>query len=157
MGVSLDYRTTAAVPLQVKAAIEAEAQRLAAPSHGWWAEFLNFFDPGEGDGRLYGGTKIFLIGYSTNDGGYMEVDPDEDSLMAYRDTCFILERLAEWSRTHGVSWEVDCEGEPIGTISKGEWDQQLREYVDEMKTSFPWSPAFEDQVKVISEKYASRW
>lgn len=157
MGVSLDYRTTAAVPPQVKAAIEAEAQQLAAPAHGWWTESLNFFDSGEGDGRLYGGTKIFLIGYSTNDGGYMEVGPDEDSLMAYRDTCAILEKLAEWSRKHGVSWEVDCAGEPIGTISKGQWDHQLQGYVHSMKTSFPWPSVFEDQVKAISEKYASRW
>ncbi|MFM7148553.1 MAG: hypothetical protein ACKO23_01805, partial [Gemmataceae bacterium] len=91
MGVSLDYRTTAAVPPHIKLAIEGEAAQLAAPPHGWWTEPLYFFDPGEGDGRLYGSTKIFLIVYSTNDGGYMEVDPDEDSLMAYRDTCFILE------------------------------------------------------------------
>ncbi len=157
MGVSLDYQTTARVPPQVKATIEAEAQQLAAPTHGCWAECLNVYDPGEGDGRLYGGTKIFLVGYSTNDGGYVEVDPDEDSLMAYRDTCFILDKLAEWSRKHGVSWEVDCAGEPIGTIDKGQWDQQLREFVEAMKTSFPWPSAFEDQVKVISEKYASRW
>src|SRR5205823_5121206 len=97
-GVSLDYRTTAAVQPKVKAAIEAEAQQLAAPAHGWWTEPLYFFDPGEGDGRLYGSTKIFLIGYSTSDGGYLEVDPDEDSLMAYRDTCVILEKLAMGSR-----------------------------------------------------------
>jgi hypothetical protein len=156
MGVSLDYRTTAAIPPHIKLAIEGEAAQLAAPPHGWWTEPLYFFDPGEGDGRLYGSTKIFLIGYSTDDGGYMEVDPDEDSLMAYRDTCFILERLTEWSRKHGVSWEVDCAGEPIGAISKGQWDRQLREYVDSMKTSFPWPSAFDDQVKAISEKFASR-
>jgi hypothetical protein len=103
VGVSLDYRTTAGVAPPIKAAIEAEAQQIAPPAHGWWTEPLYFFDPGDGDGRLFGSTKIFLIGYSTADGGYMEVDPDEDSLMAYRDTCVILERLTEWSRKHGVS------------------------------------------------------
>ena len=77
--------------------------------------------------------------------------------MAFRDTCFILEKLVEWSRKHGVSWEVDCAGEPIGTISKGEWDPQLREYVDAMKASFPRPSAFEVRVKEISETYASRW
>jgi hypothetical protein len=156
MGVNLDYRTTAAVPPHLKAAIEAEAQQLTAPAHGWWTEPLHFFDPGEGDGLLYGSTKIFLIGYSTNDGGYMGVDPDEDSFMAYRDTCFILERLREWGQKHGVSWEVDCAGEPIGAICKGQWDHNLREYVDGMKTSFPWPSAFDDQVKASMEKYSSR-
>jgi hypothetical protein len=77
----------------VKAAIEAELPQ-ALEAHDWWAESLNFFDSGEGDGRLYGDTKIFLIGYSTEDGGFQEVDGEEDCLMAYRDTCFILDRLA---------------------------------------------------------------
>lgn len=156
MGVSLDYRTTAAVAPPIKVAIEGDARQLAPPAHGWWAEPLYFFDPGQGEGRLYGSTKIFLFGYSTSDGAFMEVDPDEDSLMAYRDICFIFERLSEWSRKHGVSWEVECAGEPIGAISKGQWDIQLRDYVDSMKTSFPWPSAFDDQVKAISEKYASR-
>jgi hypothetical protein len=156
MGISLDYCTTSAISQHVRDAIEAEAQQLA-PAQNWWTEPFNFFDPGEGDGRLYGGTKIFLMGYSTDDGGYVEVDQDEDSLMAYRDTCFILEKLAEWSRKYGLSWQVDCAGEPIGTISKGEWDRQLREYVDGMKQWFPWPSAFEERVKAISAKYASRW
>jgi hypothetical protein len=156
MGVSLDYCTTASVPQQVKDLIEAEAQQLS-PNHGWWAESLNFFDPGEGDGRLYGGTKVFLIGYSTADGGFMEVVPDDDSLMAYRDTCFILEKLAEWSRKHGLTWQVDCAGEPIGMIVKGQWDRQLLGYVENMQKSFPWPTAFEDKAKAISDKYASRW
>ena len=156
MGVSLDYCTTAAVPQGVTDAIEAEAHQLV-PNHDWWAESLHFFDPGESDGRLYGGTKIYLISYSTADGGDMEVDPDDDSLMAYRDTYFILEKLAEWSRKHGLTWQVDCAGELIGTISTGQWDRQLREYVDGMKESFPWPPAFDEKVKAISVKYASRW
>lgn len=156
MGVSLDYCTTAAVPQHAKNAIEAEAQQLVPPEN-WWTEPLHFFDPGEGDGRLYGGTKIFLGGYSTNEGGYMEVAPDDDSLMAYRDTCFILNKLAEWGEKYGLSWQVDCAGEPIGIISKGQWDPQLREYVGLMKSSFPWPSAFDEEVKAISAKYASRW
>lgn len=156
MGVTLDYHTTAAVADDVKEAIEAESQELAPP-HDWWAEGLNFFDSGEDDGRLYGGTKIFLVGYSIDGGGYVEVDADDDSLMAYRDTCFILDKLTEWSRKHGIAWQIDCVGEPIGTISKGQWDQSLRAYVDEMKRSFPWPSPFEERVKAVSQKYSSRW
>ncbi len=155
MSVSLDYCTTAAVPQPVKDAIEAELQQVV-PAHDWWAESLKFFDPGENNGRLFGATKIFLIGYTSNDGGYTDVDPDEDSLMAYCDTCFILNTLEEWNRKYGVSWQVDCAGEPIGAISNGQWDRQLREYVDSMKASFPWPPAFEEQVKAISTKHVSR-
>jgi hypothetical protein len=140
----------------VQAAIEADLPQ-ALKAHDWWAESLHFFESGEGDGHLYGDTKIFLIGYSTEDGGYQEVDPKEDCLMAYRDTCFILERLAEWSRRHGVAWQISCVGEPVGTIMAGQWDDQLREYVDGMKRSFPWSPALDERAAAISAKYASRW
>jgi hypothetical protein len=155
MGVSLDYRTTVAVPRRVKDAVEAEAHQLLPP-HGWWAEGLNFFDSGEADGRLYGSTKIFLLFYPIPGGGYAEVDPDEDSLMAYRDTCFILDRLAEWARKHGVGWELECAGEPIGTISRGQCDAQLSEYVAGMKDSFPWPAAYEEQVREIAAKHAGR-
>jgi hypothetical protein len=74
MGVTLDYSTKAAVAPNVKAAIEAEAPQLSPP-HNWWTESLIFFDPGEADGRLYGATKIFLVGYSTDGGGFVEEEP----------------------------------------------------------------------------------
>src|SRR5689334_7680008 len=114
---------------------------------------MGFFDSDEGDGRLYGESKIFLIGYSTDDGGYQEVDPEEECLMAYRDTCFILARLTEWSRRHGVAWQVACAGEPVGTIVAGQWDDQLRRYVDAMRQPFPWPQAFEERSAAISAKY----
>jgi hypothetical protein len=156
VGVSLGYWTCDPVPPQVKDMIEGEAKQVVL-AHDWWAESLNFFDPGESDGRLFGRTKIFLIGYSTADGGYQEVNPDEDCLMAYRDMCFILEKLAVWGNKHGVTWAITCVGEPIGTIVRGQWDQQLRDYVDAMKKTFPWPPEFEEKATTISIKYASRW
>ena len=52
MSVSLDYRTTAAVPIPVKVAIEAEVPQIRPP-HNWWAEAINLFDTGVGDGRLF--------------------------------------------------------------------------------------------------------
>jgi len=157
MSVSLDYSTTDPVPPQVLAAIDGEAQQVIQ-GHDWWSESLNFFDLGEEDGRLCGGTKIFLTGgYSTPDGGYVEVDIEDDCLMAYRDTCFILEKLAEWSSKHGLTWQIECAGERIGIIAKGQWDRQLRDYVEEMKKLFPWPSSLEDSAKAISAKYASRW
>jgi hypothetical protein len=156
MGVSLDYCTTAPVSRHVKDAICAEAERLE-PSYGWWAEPLNFFDPGEGDGRLCGRTKIDLVGYSIAVGEYVEVDINDNDLMRYRDMCFILEALAAWGAKYGLSWEVEHAGEPVGMIEKGRWDTRVHGYVEEMKKFFQWPTRFEDAVKAISEKYASRW
>ena len=155
MSTSLDYSTADPVTPQAKQALNTEAQQLAQ-ARVWWAESLNFFDA-EGDGRLCGGTKIFLIGYETGDGEYVEVDPDEDSLMAYQESCFILDRLAEWSRKHNLAWNIDCAGEPIGTISNGQWDAKLQDYMAAMKNSFPCPASLDNQTKVISAKYASRW
>jgi hypothetical protein len=156
MGVSLDYKTTSPVSPQVKATIEAEAGSLE-PAYGWWAEPLCFFDSGADDGCLFGSTKIFLAGYSTNDGGFQEVDPDEDSLMAYRDTVYILEALAEWSRRHVIGWQIDCAGEDIGTISEGRWDRKLGKYMKAFQVSFPQPKSLEDEAGAISKKYSSRW
>ena len=141
MGVSLDYCTTESVSQIVADSIKTEAAHLS-PNHGWWAESLNFFDAGKGNGRLYGGTKIYLISFSN-----VNVDIDDDSLMAYRDTCYILEKLAEWSQKYSLTWQVECAGEAIGNVVAGQWDTQLQEYVESMKKMFPWPASFEDKVK----------
>ena len=156
MGIWLNYHTTAGVPDHTKAAIEAEAQALA-PDGNWWTESLCFFDPRKGDGRLYGTTKVFLGGYSTEDGNYVDVDYKEDCLMAYRDMCFIFDHLAAWSQTHSLCWELECAGHNIGVVSNGAWDANLRAYLDLMKAEFPWPANFEERVREIAKKYASRW
>jgi hypothetical protein len=156
MGVCLGYSTTQPVSPEVRTSIEAEANQ-ASPPHGWWTEPLAFYGSTRGDECMRGRTKIFLIGYSTDAGGYVEVAGEEDCLMAYRDSCFITERLADWSRRHGVTWEVSCAGQPIGLIDNGRCDQQLVSYLEGWKDLFPWPSSFEDRVKEISEKYASRW
>ncbi len=113
MGVWLDYCTMAPVPQHVQDAICAEAEQLE-PSHGWWAESLDFFDSGEGDGRLYGRTKTDLVGYSTAVGEYVEVDITDNDLMAYRDICFILEALSAWARN------TACPGTSNMRVSRSE-------------------------------------
>ena len=154
MGTSLDNSTTTPVPQKVKEAIESDALRLE-PAHGWWAEPLNFFASRDADGRLYGGTKVSLVSYLT-DGGYVEMDADDDSSMAYRDTCFILDKLAEWSQKQGLTWQVECTGEPIGTIRNGKRDRQLQEYIDAIKDSFPWPLVFDKSESTICEVFVSK-
>lgn len=74
MSVSLSYRTRSPIYTVAKAAIVQEAARLNSERE-WWCEGINFFDHPDYQGFLNGDTKLFLIGYSTNDGEYVEVDP----------------------------------------------------------------------------------
>lgn len=159
MGVTLDYSAIQPVAPNVRAAIIAEAQRIAA-GHDWWSESLNFYPGGESDGHLEGGAKIYLVGYTTREGAYRRVDIDEDEFMACRDTLFILRQLAGWSERFGLTWVVQCAGERVGAIDRGRWDQPLHTFVQSScaLTRFDVSdPSCEERVKAISAKYASRW
>ena len=69
---------------------------------------------------------MFLPGYSTADGGYVEVDPFDDMFMACADIDFILGTLARWSRQHGFEWEIEMEG-PVGIVNEDGPDTLLRE------------------------------
>jgi hypothetical protein len=158
MGVSLSYTTAEPVDDAVKAAIVAETAGLQN-ARDWWCEAITFFAPPQDDGRLHGDTKLFLSGYSTKDGGFVEVSPEEDSLMAYRDACFIIDRLCEWSRKYGLVWTVECAGEEVGVIMGGEPDNGLREFIEsfgEPDLFDPNDPTVEDKARAISAKYGSR-
>jgi hypothetical protein len=126
-------------------------------SYDWWCEPI-WFDFSLGHKvELVGWNKIYLIsGCTTSDGAWVEVDNEDDRLMAYRDTCFILEELANWSRVHDLAWEISLAGEPIGAISGGDWDEKLRSSVESMKATFPWPASFEQKVRNIWAKYAFR-
>lgn len=154
MSVSLTYATTEKIADEIARRIQSEARQL---QHDWWAEDLSFFDDPEGEGRLYGEMKLFLIGYAPSQ-GYHEVDPEEDSLMAWRDASFIGEQLAKWSAVHGIEWELSCEGEVIGTVKNGVLDEAAKEFFDSLLDVVEGShEALIDRARQISKLYADRW
>jgi hypothetical protein len=159
MSVTLDYSTVQQVAPNVRQAIIADAKRVAV-SHDWWCERLDFYEPDDSDGRLEGGNKIHLIGYTTDDGGYRSVDDiDEDDFMALRDTLFVLEQLARWSERFSLTWVLECAGERVGAIDHGRWDRPLHQYVQSWFGSAqfdPSDPSCEERARAISAKYASR-
>lgn len=155
MGVTLDYKTRAPIVAKVREAIQAEVHQLSS-NHDWWCEPIWFCELRGKESELEGWNKIYLPGYTTNDGVYVEVDFEDDQLMAYRDTTFILDRLTTWSREHNLDWEISLAGEPIGNITRGEWDSRLRETVESMRGEFAWPGSLEERSREISAKYASR-
>jgi hypothetical protein len=157
MGVTLGYVSRETLPHQAHADILAEAKRVTA-GRRWWCEGINFVEAHE---PLSGATRLLLLGYSTKNGGYVEVEPPEDMFMAARDARFVLEQLARWSLDHQVSWQVAIEGADPVPVEKGQIDPTLLQMIDALHTiagneGLPTAEG-EALAKKLDEKYASRW
>ena len=154
MGVSLTYQPLEASTPEATTQIFEEAQKVAEDRE-WWCEPLFFLSPESLDGA----TKIFLPGYSTGDGGYVEVDAEEDSLMAAYDTQFILDTLTQWSKRFQINWAIGIDGDEIGIVSAEGPDPMLLGMVAAVAThgDSDEMPDFDEQeIMRIRKKYASR-
>lgn len=107
---ALAWRSHAKLP-------DAAAKRIAAEAVGdahrrpSWSEANHVHGAGGpiGDGRdkyIFGEARLYLGEYETEPGTFREVDPKDDALMAYADALFTVRQLQDWSREHGVSWDV---------------------------------------------------
>ena len=158
MSVSLSYSTQTPVSESVRESILTAAQQSNA-ERDWWCESINFFDAPSSAGRLQGDTKLFLTGYSTNDGDFIEVDPEDDCIMAWRDAQHILGKLSEWSRQHSITWELESAGGSLGSVRNGAIpDAALAVLSDLMEVVgvSPDSPDIEDRAQVILRQHAGR-
>ena len=155
MGMSLSYQTTAPVTAKVKAAILADAERINADRR-WWCESFVFFDPRgrkkKGPAPLTGDTKLFYSSGYTHDGGFVEVDGDDDDFMGFRDAAFIVRQLVEWSREHGIGWSLEMAGAELGTAAAG-----ATQPPDLLGWDTPESRADTRRATALDAKYASRW
>src|SRR5438067_1234607 len=124
MGVTLSYCTHKPVSPTVRAAVLADPLSLLN-NHEWGCEGFDLWESSEGDGRLQGWFKPFLIGYTAADGRHVEVPPEEAELLAWRDIRAALSALAYLSHRHEIDWDVDLAGEPAGRVIAGRLDDRL--------------------------------
>jgi hypothetical protein len=154
MGVTLTYQPAQDVPAGTMFTILEEAASIAE-SRKWWCEPLYFLP-----GGLEGATKIFLPGYSTNDGRYVEVSIEDDSLMAAFDSSFILETLQDWAAKHGLEWIIGIDGDEVGAVTAEGPDPMLLGMVAAVATNGESDemPEF-DQARIaeIQDKYGDRF
>ena len=156
LAVSLDFRSTSSVADDLKKKIQVEGEAINQ-NFEWWCEPIVFFTDPQKRNNLTGSTKLFLIGYSTDDRGYVEVDPDEDSYMAHRDASFIIEKIAEWSKKYHINWHISVAGAKIGQIKNGKIDGQVREFLEAMSQRSKDDPSVRQTVEnKILEKYKDR-
>jgi hypothetical protein len=158
MGVSLSYSTMEPVRQEVRQLILAEANRLRS-HHDWWCEPIIFFDlppSARGDMKLEGDTKLFLDGWTSSSGEYVEVEHMEEyELMVRRDAKFILGQLQLWSEQYRLNWvlemaDTDYGGIVGGRVSPATIEAFKRDGIDVV------SSVDEEEAQRISKKYSSR-
>ena len=96
---------------------DADAKQIAAEALGDarrrppWSEpnHVHAADGPFGDGKakyIFGEARLYLGEYETEPGRFREVDPKDDALMAYADALFTIRQLQDWSREHGIEWDI---------------------------------------------------
>jgi hypothetical protein len=107
---ALAWRTRSKVSDAVAKQIAAEAVGDARRRPAWnEPNHVHGTDGPIGDGSdkyLFGEARLYLVEYETEPGKFREVDPKDDALMAYADALFTVDQLAQWSREHGIQWDV---------------------------------------------------
>ena len=158
MGVSLSYTSTPDINRDQRSSILSEAREVNGRRQ-WWCESINFFDDPNNPNRLSGDTKVFLTGYTADDGSYVEVDPTHDTIMALRDISVIVDSLRRWSEQYGVSWQLVMEGQNAGAISDGQIDPDVEVFLDgmrEMAVALGAVDVSDAEIEAIEQQYSSR-
>ena len=154
MSVLLEYVSQQPVSASVASAIQAE-QLALLQQRRYWSEPLSVVLEGPAPARLVGGHSLFNSGgYETQSGQWMEVSQEEDYLMAWSDTRFVVEWLANWSREHGLAWSVYSAGDHIGDVSGGVADQGLLDFLEGLLEASSLQPG---DVPAVDEKFANRY
>jgi hypothetical protein len=153
MSVLLEYHSIQSVTSDVATHIDNE-QRLLLRERCYWAEPLFVRLEQAAPARLVGGNSLFNSGgYTTQAGEWMEVSQEEDYLMAWSDTNFIVNKLSAWSEEHAMDWSVYSSGEHIGDIVHGEPSKSLLEFLEGLLEV---STLNSNMVSEIDQKFENR-
>ena len=158
MGITLTFQPLQPPSSNVESSLKVDCDALG-PTQTWWSERPQLLTvPGIG---VVGMMKVSMSGYSLSDGGYQDIDPQEDFLMMWRDIDRIATALSSWSVQHNIAWKITLEGEPFGAIdSQGNRSSELEAAMEELlfMSEAP-TDATEraTTVATIDAKYATRW
>jgi hypothetical protein len=153
MSVLLEYHSMQPVSSEVAAQIDNE-QRQFLKTRCYWSEPLWVELEHAAPAKLVGGNSLFNSGgYETQSGKWMDVSEQEDYLMAWSDTDFIVHQLASWSRDHKIDWSVYSAGDHIGDVINGEPSRNLQDFVGGLLEASSLAP---DLVPQIDQKFQNR-
>lgn len=126
--MSLSYTSKAKVDAATRKAVLADAGSI---QRDWWCESFAFFDDPKAKRKLSGDSKLMLLGYTTPKGKFVDVDPEDDLLMAAREVAFIVQRLSLWSKNFEIDWLIEeSEMGLSGTITDGKPDASTKKIVE---------------------------
>ena len=153
MSVLLEYHSTQPVISEVAMQIVDE-QRQLLKERCYWSEPLYVKLKQIAPARLIGSNSLFNSGgYTTQADVWMEVSQNEDYLMAWSDTNFIVKKLSGWSKEHGIEWSIYSAGDHIGDIVHGEPSKSLKEFLEGLLEV---STLNSDMVSEIDQKFKNR-
>ncbi len=153
MSVLLEYHSIQ--PVISEAAIQiTNEQRQLLKERCYWSEPLYVELEQAAPARLVGSNSLFNSGgYTTQTDEWMEVSQEEDYLMAWSDTNFIVNKLSAWSKEYGMDWSVYSAGDHIGDIVNGEPSKSLQEFLEGLLEV---STLNSDMVSEIDQKFKNR-
>jgi hypothetical protein len=131
-----------------------DEQRLLLKARCYWSEPLHVELEQAAPARLVGGNSLFSSGgYETQSGKWVDVSPNEDYLMAWSDTDFIVRTLAAWSKVHGIDWAIYSAGDHVSDVVRGNPCEKLGEFLEGLPEMSGLAP---DMVPEIDQKFKNR-
>ena len=118
MSLGLAYISVEEVSADIQESVRGDTRTINTTRH-WWSDPIEFFDWPGFEGKLAGISKLFLFGYSTPNGNYIQIDPGDDCYMAARDARFILRTLTAWSDRFEIQWQLKYDDHEFGRIADG--------------------------------------
>ena len=115
MGVSISYQTQENMIPETRSAILVDLAKLTYPFGQPWCEPVGFF--ASETSQLQGAHKLFRMYTDPSDGRQQQIEFPDDSLMAGIDLSFILTWLHRIAERHVLTWSLELDGYPLGTIT----------------------------------------
>ena len=125
MSASFEYISSGSVDSKISASIRDEADKLSCQRNWTNCTPIKFYES-DGDGKLFGSSKLGFTEEKADQGGDMR---------------FIIDQLRTWSKQHGIEWEISMVGMPLGSIRAGEIDSPF--FADSLIGLFDKLPRFE--------------
>ncbi len=153
MSVLLEYLSKQPVSSEAAEKIKIDQLKLLKDRR-YWSEPLFVGLEHAAPAKLVGSNSLFNSGgYETQSGEWIDVSEHEDYLMAWSDTNFIVQKLASWSKEHGIDWIVYSAGDHIGDVVQGNPSKNLEEFIEGLLEASTLSPGM---VSEVDTKFQSR-
>jgi hypothetical protein len=140
VGVLLCFTSVESASPEVEAAIRAEPRERGGGRSWVLCEPPHFY-PTEEDGLLRGGSKLNLHPWADELAEVSKAPGERNDLQE------LLRLLCAWSGRHGLTWELEVDGMPLGRIEGGACQGDVEGALE----------AFADLAEYLGEEFPREW